>query len=136
MTVTNTYETQVNKVTNKPFYAEGQLVLKNDLNDYDFGVYNEKEISNKSITKYLNRIYKSECPYVRLHIKNLNSEYVIKGFGELTKKKDSIGLYDWFVGNFELGTLLYEWGENDVNVKIEQIMEAECKDEKTRYKVM
>jgi hypothetical protein len=127
-------------VTNRPFYAEGQLVLKNDLNDYDFGVYNEKAISSKSVTKYLNRIYKSESPYIKTHINNLDNSEEINVRGELIKAKGLDGLYDWVVdwdfGKFELGKQLWDWGEDNVSVNISQIMEAEVSNEQQKFKAM
>lgn len=112
------------------FHAEGTLVLKNNLKEYDWGIYNRKKVSSQSITTFLKEeIYSSEFPYVKMFLQNLNKKETIKKTGELCLMQNELGIYDWVIKGkgkknnlFYLGNKLFDWGEQEIVVHIKQEM--------------
>lgn len=110
---------------NNIFHASGQLILSSKKNQIDFGIYSVSKVTNQSITKYLDEVYKSDNPLINLYMKNKNNGEECFEIGELTIQKDSYGIYGYHVDQFPLVEQLFQWGDDEVYVNIEQLTEAE-----------
>jgi hypothetical protein len=105
---------------------EGQLVIP--VNRFEYCVFSNKTsyIELLSITEVLENIYKQSpsCNVdVNLYVYNNKSEDYVSVFsskGELLKMKTN-GVYDWFVGKHDLGTVIFNNIDKKAIIEIEDV---------------
>ena len=97
---------------------------------YEFGVYNKQEVRYDNITAILNKVTTQSTDYlINVKIK-YNDSYVFDSVGELSKDRDHFGILDWHVGQDNLGKVLAELCESNVEVIINDFMVAEDEDDR------
>ena len=100
----------------------GKLILKNIIENMDYGIYNKSLNQFNSITDILeDSYYNSETPYINLYISQIDNNHEIDVSGELLIDKDSDGIYDWFVGDFQLGKQLFELVDKELLMKLQHV---------------
>lgn len=101
----------------------GKLVMPERNNaDYEFGIYNQQDTIYTNLTDLLNKLYMRDTDswagtLIDVKIK-IDVEYVFDSVGEIYRDKDEFGVYDWFIGNDNLGKVLFDLCGFNLNIII------------------
>jgi len=110
------------------FLFSGELRLKNVINEMNYFLHSAELNENKSITDFLEKVYKSTDAYdpkVYILIENLDNNHIIERKGELFKDRDKYGVYDFVVGLYPLGQELFELVDARLAVTIIHLVATE-----------
>lgn len=102
------------------FYFTGKLILANDLNKINYGVYNKNLTTFDSITNILDSIHKSNNPLVRIVVKQLDNGHVKNHMGDLYVDKDKYGIDGYFINSLPFDLYLDEIVGENVEIFIEE----------------
>ena len=109
------------------FSSTGKLILAEKLDEIDFGIHNKQRATFDSVTNFLNGVYESPTPYLKLFVKNITDNRSYFNIGVLEKDIDSDDIYDWMLYcendelPFQLGKQLFEWGEKEIDFYMEHL---------------
>lgn len=90
---------------------KGQLKLKNVINEITYGIYDGLNFHN--LTKILNDLIDEN---VKIIVK-INGKNVLNKKGYFSKKESIIGLYDYFIDDFNLEEILWKNVGNNIDIK-------------------
>lgn len=130
----------ITELESNKFSHRGKLILSENLNKVNYGIMNESAVTFDSITDFLNKIYNSPTPFIKLNVKNFTDNRSCYKMGKLSLKEDSNGILDWHIDeflldleDFQLGKQLYEWGEKEIGMFILHLNDAKdgSQDEQT-----
>jgi len=117
---------------------EGKIVIPERKDtDYEFGIYNNQATTYTNLTDVLNKIYIRDTDswagkLISVKIR-LDDEYVFDSIGEIYRAKDECGVYDWFIGNDNLGKVLFDLCDSNANIIINEKPSAELNELNIAY---
>jgi len=111
------------------FIKSGKLILSENPNKLDFGLYNKQLTTFSSLSNFLDEIYNSKTPYIKLHIKQTANDHTLQRTGFLNKAYDSDDIYSYHItydrDQFPLEKELFEMTGLDMFVSVQHLSDLE-----------
>jgi hypothetical protein len=111
------------------FIKSGRLILSQNPNKLDFGIYNQQLTTFSSISNFLDEIHNSPTPYIKLHIKQTANNHTLNLTGFLHKAYDSDDIFSYHItyehNQFPLDKQLFEMTGLDMFVSIQHLSDLE-----------